>query len=572
MVALPELKKPMPTNRFKDQESENIVFDCGWGRLIFGNTFDDPEQLVDALRNEQRGKRNIVIYSSEPHVALSIAPQEVFLDPSHHFRLLKENYKPGPKRREGFCIRSFDARRDIDRMNQIYQSRDMVLVDPSYLREMENQGKMSLFVAEDTKTGKILGVITCLDHEKIYRDKQKGVSLWALAVDPQAIQPGIGELLLRHSAEHFFRAGREFIDLSVLHDNDQAIGLYQKLGFHKVSFFFIKHKSAINEKLYTGLIPENLLNPYAMIIINEARRRGIATEILDDELNLFSLSFGGRTIRCRESLSELTSSIALQICSDKALTQKVLQDNGLKVPRQMIVSTPEHNVEFLNKYRRIVVKPAQGEQGVGVSVDLSNPEEVELAVERARKVSETVLLEEFVAGRDLRVLVINNEVVAAAFRQPAQIKGNGVFTIRELIEKQSRRRQSATGGESSIPLDEETLRCIQAAGYTLDSIIGVGERLNVRKTANLHTGGTIHDVTDQLHPELAQACLQAAQALQIPVVGIDLIIVDDQKLKYKIIEANERPGLANHEPHPTAERFIDLLFPQTKVQNKLEYL
>ncbi|MDJ0872735.1 MAG: N-acetylglutaminylglutamine synthetase, partial [Gammaproteobacteria bacterium] len=104
------------------------------------------------------------------------------------------------------------------------------------------------------------------------------------------------------------------------------------------------------------------------------------------------------------------------------------------------------------------------------------------------------------------------------------------------------------------------------AGYSLESVLPENERLVVRKTANLHTGGTIHDVTDKLHPTLRTAAIDAARALDIPVTGLDLIVPATDGPDYAIIEANERPGLANHEPQPTAERFIDLLFPQTAVR------
>ena len=144
--------------------------------------------------------------------------------------------------------------------------------------------------------------------------------------------------------------------------------------------------------------------------------------------------------------------------------------------------------------------------------------------------------------------------------------GTGRHSIVELIEKQSRRRAAATGGESHIPMDEETQRAISEAGYSLDSTLPEGETLTVRKTANLHTGGTIHDVTAKLHPTLRKAAIDAARALDIPVTGLDLIVSATDGPDYAIIEANERPGLANHEPQPTAERFIDLLFPQTAVR------
>jgi len=160
-------------------------------------------------------------------------------------------------------------------------------------------------------------------------------------------------------------------------------------------------------------------------------------------------------------------------------------------------------------------------------------------------------------------VVIDFEVVAAAIRRPAHVVGTGSHTINELIQIQSRRRRAATGGESSIPMDDETERCVRMAGYNMDDVLPEHETLIVRKTANLHTGGTIHDVTAQLSPALAEAAREGARALDIPVTGLDFLVPDVSGSEYVIIEANERPGLANHEPQPTAERFVDLLFPQT---------
>jgi len=174
-----------------------------------------------------------------------------------------------------------------------------------------------------------------------------------------------------------------------------------------------------------------------------------------------------------------------------------------------------------------------------------------------------VLIEQYVEGQDLRVIVINQEVVAAAIRRPPTIIGTGELTIRELIEKLSRRREAATGGESKIPLDDETERCVRMSGYGMDDILEKEEAIAVRKTANLHTGGTIHDVTDKLHPVLAEASIRAATVLEMPVTGLDLMVPAADQPDYVIIEANERPGLANHEPQPTAEKFIDFLFPQS---------
>lgn len=216
---------------------------------------------------------------------------------------------------------------------------------------------------------------------------------------------------------------------------------------------------------------------------------------------------------------------------------------------------------FLDEHRELVVKPAVGEQGKGITVGVHTERELDQALLTARQYGERVLLESFHPGQDLRVVVIGYEVVAAAVRRPPQIIGDGAQTVATLIEKQSRRRRAATGGESSIPIDQQTEACLAEQQLTLDSVLDSGRVIQVRKTANLHTGGTIHDVTPQLHPKLVAAAEEAARQLEIPVVGLDFMVKDPSQEDYVIIEANERVGLANHEPRPTAQRFLDLLFP-----------
>ena len=168
------------------------------------------------------------------------------------------------------------------------------------------------------------------------------------------------------------------------------------------------------------------------------------------------------------------------------------------------------------------------------------------------------------AGQDLRVVVIDHEVVAAAVRRPAEVVGDGRSPVTDLVRSTSRRRERATGGESSIPLDDTTTEVVAESGYAMDDVPPVGERIQVRRTANLHTGGTIEDVTDRLHPAIAQAAARASRAIGIPVTGLDFLVPDVAGPDHVFIEANERPGLANHEPQLTVERFVDLLFPETR--------
>ncbi|HET6392393.1 MAG TPA: N-acetylglutaminylglutamine synthetase, partial [Blastococcus sp.] len=208
--------------------------------------------------------------------------------------------------------------------------------------------------------------------------------------------------------------------------------------------------------------------------------------------------------------------------------------------------------------------PARGEQGRGITVGVTTDEALERAVVLALQFCPDVLVEELVQGDDLRVVVIDRQVVAAAVRRPAEVVGDGRHPVVDLVRATSRRRERATGGESRIPLDDTTAEVVAEAGYAMDDVPPNGERVPVRRTANLHTGGTIEDVTDRLHPEIAEAAVRAAESLGIPVTGIDFLVPAVDGPDYVFIEANERPGLANHEPQPVAERFVDLLFPETR--------
>ncbi|MDE1164059.1 MAG: N-acetylglutaminylglutamine synthetase [Pseudomonas sp.] len=537
---------------------------CGWGRLLIGHTWPNPAQLAEELLNEQQGERDIALYVAAPQQVLAHAPQQLFLDPSDTLRLWFSDYRPAQRVFRGFRIRRAQTEGDWEAINQLYLKRRMLPIDPGLLTP-RHQGGPVYWLAEDEDSGKVIGSVMGLNHHKAFRDPENGSSLWCLAVDPRCTRPGVGEVLVRHLVEHFMSRGLSYLDLSVLHDNRLAKNLYAKLGFRNLPTFAIKRKNGINQPLFLGPGPQAELNPYARIIVDEAYRRGIEVQVDDADAGLFTLSHGNRRVRCRESLCDLTSSISMTLCQDKSLTHKVLKAAGLKLPAQQLAGSADDNQDFLDEHGRVVVKPLDGEQGQGVAVDLSTLEEVQQAIEHAHAFDSRVLLESFHEGHDLRIVVIGFEVVAAAIRWPAQITGDGQHSIGALIEAQSRRRQAATGGESRIPLDAETQRTLHAAGVDYDTVLPAGQVLAVRKAANLHTGGHLEDVTAILHPTLVDAAQRAARALDIPVVGLDLMVPAADQPEYVFIEANERVGLANHEPQPTAERFVDLLFPHTQV-------
>ena len=555
------LKEPYPDN----EPGAEVALELGWGRLIFGQTYPDAASLIEAMRSERPDSRDIAFYVRDPQVVMAAAPQELFLDPSHTYRLDLATYRPSHRTPSGFFIRRLCSESDANTVNAIYAARGMVPVEPSFFWRQRDSRTLTFLVAEEEDSGQVVGAVTGVDHGRAFDDPERGSSLWCLAVDPLSPHPGVGEALVRRLAELFQARGAAYMDLSVLHDNESAIALYEKLGFKRTPFFTLKRKNPINEKLYIAPPPEEGLNPYARIIVDEARRRGIGVEVLDAEGGFFKLTHGGRSITCRESLSELTSAVAMSRCDDKAVTRRLMETAGVPVPAQLHIAPDADDLgaaeAFLDEHGSVVVKPARGEQGRGVTVGVGAAEELRAAFTAARGQGGVVLVEEEVSGDDLRVVVINGEVVAAALRKPPEITGDGVKSVRALVEALSRRRAAATDGESVIPMDAETERCLAAQGLSWPDVPEAGRKARVRRTANLHTGGALHDVTDILHPEIAASAVDAARAIEIPVCGVDFIVDKPEAPDHVFIEANERPGLANHEPQPTAERFIDLLFP-----------
>lgn len=542
--------------------NSEVTVECGWGNLVFAHTYDSASAVARDLEAESRGRRNIAIYVRDPHVVLAHKPQHLFLDPSHTFRLWLANAALArPLRLLPFTVRRLRTQADAEAIHRIYLARSMVPADPAFVWAHRASRTLTYFVAEDDATGVIVGTVMGVDHAEAFDDPEQGASLWCLAVDPDAHAPGVGQALVKTLAAHYAARGRVFMDLSVLHDNNEAISLYKKMGFKRVPVFAVKCKNAINEPLFVNEAPGPQLNPYAQIIVDEAARRGIRVDVLDATHGYFRLTHGARSITCRESLSELTSAIAMSRCQDKRVTSRMLAEAGLSVPTQREADGSEADREFLKQHRAVVVKPADGEQGAGISVDVRTLRHLRAAIKRARLEDETVLIEDYCPGEDLRIIVIDFKVVAAALRRPPEVVGDGISDVRTLVEKLSRRRAAATHGESRVPLDAETERCIGLAGHNWDDILPAGQRLQVRKTANLHTGGHLKDVTAVLHPALRSAAERAARVLDIPVTGLDFLVPDVTQPEHVIVEANERPGLANHEPQPTAARFVDLLFP-----------
>lgn len=556
-----------PTAREIEGMATDVVVDLGWGQLVFGQTFRDLHGIVDVLRAEESGRRDICVYPRDPQVLVGMAPDELFIDPSLTYRLDLHRYRPRAEVIRGVFVRTVTSQAEMELINELYSRNGMVPADPTTMWANHRTRTFTYLLAEDTRTGKIVGTVTGVDHALAFGDPEGGTSLWCLVADKQDAPSGTGEALARVLAERYVARGRAYLDLSVMHDNTPAITLYRKLGFTRVAAVCVKRKNPINTPLFAARPPGlEKLNPYALIIAEEALRRGIRVEVTDADWGEMRLTLGGRSVLTRESLSEFTTAVALSRCDDKRVTRRIMRRAGVHVAQGALAGEDDLDDAraLLRGVGEVVVKPARGEQGRGITVGVADDAGLERAVALALQYCPDVLVEELVQGDDLRVVVIDHEVVAAAVRRPAQVVGDGQRTVEELVRSTSRRRERATGGESRIPLDATTAEVVAESGYGMGDVPPKGEDLQVRRTANLHTGGTIEDVTDELHPVIAEAAIRAAEALGIPVTGVDFLVPAVDGPDYVFIEANERPGLANHEPRPTAERFVDLLFPETR--------
>jgi GNAT-family acetyltransferase (TIGR03103 family) len=514
--------------------ADDVVLELGWGRLIFGQTFADPEELARVLRQEAAGRRDICIYARESHVLVARSPAELFIDPSHTYRLRFSDDDPAPAP-IGFTMRTLQDPDDADAMNRVYVRCGMVPAPVDVIWDNHlHADAVDYLVAVRDDDGTIVGTVTGVDHNRLFSDPENGASLWTLAVDPSASLPGVGEALTRALAAVFHDRGRAYMDLSVAHDNAAAIALYEKLGFQRVPVLAVKRKNAINEPLFTHP-PETVddLNPYARIIADEAIRRGIRVEVLDAETGEMRLSHGGRSVVTRESLSEYTSAVAMSRCDDKRLTRRIVSEAGIVVPKGRLATFDDGDHTFLAEVGDVVVKPTRGEPGKGITVGVDGPEELDAALARAREQHPEVLIEQRAPGDDLRLVVIDGKVVAAALRRPAEVIGTGRHTVRELIDAQSRRRAAATGGESRIPVDEVTETTVNEAGWSFDDVLPetccfpanrVCRRPGAlpRRLTELPVAGAQHDLGGQLRGRFLR--IAPAEQFDQPEVAVHVAL------------------------------------------------
>lgn len=306
-----------------------------------------------------------------------------------------------------------------------------------------------------------------------------------------------------------------------------------------------------------SLVSRHGVGPSTQAILDAAQWLGIPHMRLSNELSLYQLGFGARQQRIQATVTGQTSHIAVGIASDKQLTRQLLEQAGLPVPKGVVVSNVESALRAASRLRGpVVVKPVNANHGKGVSTNLGRPQEVEQAYEQARRFSSRVIVEEFIEGKDYRVLVLAGKVAAAARREPPSVLGDGKSTILSLISDLNldpRRGKGHTKALTRVSADPHMIERLKRKGLTLQSVPLVDERVVLRDNANLSTGGSAVDVTAQMHPDTIKACERAARYVGLDVAGVDLVcrdITSSLAEQGAIVEVNAAPGLRMHE-HPS---------------------
>ena len=315
------------------------------------------------------------------------------------------------------------------------------------------------------------------------------------------------------------------------------------------------------------------LGPSTQSLVQAAEQRDIPWMRLNQQ-SLVQLGHGKYQQRIQATITGRTSHIAVELASDKEETNKILGTLGLPVPRQELVQTEE---QARRAARRIgfpvVTKPYNGNHGRGISIRLQDEDEAAAGFRIAREISR-VIVETFVTGDDHRLLVVNGELVAATRRTPGHVVGDGRSTVAELIEAVNLDPRRGVGHEkvlTRLELDAQATGMLEKLGYDASSVPAEGERVFLRSTANLSTGGTATDVTDIIHPDNRDMAVRAIQAIGLDVGGVDFLS-DDIAESYKthgggICEVNAAPGFRMHvapsegTPRDVAGPVIDMLFP-----------
>ncbi|MHA4843834.1 cyanophycin synthetase [Flavitalea antarctica] len=358
---------------------------------------------------------------------------------------------------------------------------------------------------------------------------------------------------------------------------DQESGRYSAEAAVRIAGALVSGQQYdINSEIGTirAIAARNRLGPSTASIVDEAKSRNIPVIRLDED-SLIQLGYGAAQRRIEATIASTTCGIAVGLASCKNATKKLLSANYIPVPEGQKFST-ETELKMICESLGypLVIKPVDGNQGKGATTNIRNYDEALAAFRLAKDFSNYLIGEKFISGVDFRVLIINFKFEAAALRTPARVTGDGVHTIAELIQMENedpRRGDDHENELTKIKLDEITVNFLKQQHLAPDAIVPRRKEVLLRPTANLSTGGTATDVTDQIHPANIKLFERVARIMNLNICGIDVMAPSIAEPITEnggaIIEVNAAPGFRMH-LNPTvgkarnvAKPVIDMMFP-----------
>ncbi len=371
-------------------------------------------------------------------------------------------------------------------------------------------------------------------------------------------------------------------------------------GVYNVVFSYMEEKVGVYAAKASVRIAEALISgePYnldedirAMRELRERERFGPSTGSIVDEAiardipfirlnnqSLVQLGYGKNQVRFRATMTERTSSIAVDLASNKEETKRMLEEAAIPVAKGLCISALEDVQTCIDKVGfPLVFKPLDGNHGKGASINVKTKEDAESAFHHAKTYSRKIIVEKFISGFDFRVLVIDHKFIAAALREPAHVIGDGLATIEQLIETENKDPRRGFGHENvltEISIDRETTEQLAKQDYTLETVLPKGEKCYLKGTANLSTGGTSTDVTDIVHPDNIFIFERISRIIGLDICGIDIMATNlSETLAISggvVLEVNAAPGFrmhlapANGLPRNVAAPVLDMLYPPGK--------
>lgn len=292
------------------------------------------------------------------------------------------------------------------------------------------------------------------------------------------------------------------------------------------------------------------------ILMKEAIKKGIKVQVIDRSENLISLRKDNKIEYVKQATKTSKDNyVSVLMMENKVITKNILADNQIDVPKGEEFHSLDEGMLAIKKYvnQPIVIKPKSTNFGIGISIfpKGATKKDIIKALQIAFKHDTTVLLEEFVTGKEYRFMVINNEVSGILHRVPANVTGHSERSIRELVEEKNKNPLRGKGYKTpleKIDLDENVALFLKQQGLNFDSIPSEGEIIYLRENSNISTGGDSVDYTDSIPDYFKKIAVESAKAIGANICGVDMMIDDfsDENSKYAIIELNFNPAIHIH--------------------------